>query len=159
MAQEIERKFLVEGEFKYDAIQSSHIVQGYLSSDPERSVRVRIRDNRGFLTIKGKSSESGASRFEWEQEIDEQDARKLLEICEPGVIDKTRYIVPWAGHNFEVDEFYGDNQGLTLAEVELHDENEHFEKPDWLGSEVTGNKRYYNAMLKQHPYSQWKDKN
>lgn len=158
MAQEIERKFLVDGEFKYDAIQSSHIVQGYLNSDPERSVRIRIRDTRGYLTIKGIPNESGTSRYEWEKEIDVEEAKKLLEICEDGIIDKTRYIVPWGTHNFEVDEFYGDNEGLLMAEVELSKEDEVFEKPDWLGKEVTGDRRYYNAMLKKNPYSTWKKK-
>lgn len=157
MAREIERKFLVTGQFKYDAIQSSRIIQGYLNSDPERSVRVRMRDGKGYLTIKGVSNEKGTSRFEWENEIGEQDAKQLLEICEPGIIDKTRYIVPWDDHNFEVDVFYGENEGLILAEVELEAEDEDFEKPDWLGKEVTGDKRYYNAMLKQHPFAEWKE--
>ncbi len=157
MAREIERKFLVTGQFKYDAIQSSRIIQGYLNSDPERSVRVRMRDGKGYLTIKGVSNEKGTSRYEWENEISEEDAKQLLEICEPGIIDKTRYIVPWDDHNFEVDVFYGENEGLILAEVELKAEDEDFEKPDWLGKEVTGDKRYYNAMLKKHPYTEWKE--
>ncbi|MFP4470804.1 MAG: CYTH domain-containing protein [Bacteroidota bacterium] len=158
MSKEIERKFLVTGEFKNKAVQSSRIIQGYLNSDPERAVRVRIRDSEGYLTIKGMSNESGTSRYEWEKQIDVEEARKLLEICEPGVIDKTRYIVPWVNHTFEVDEFYGENAGLILAEVELKDEHEDFEKPDWVGKEVTGDKRFYNVMLKKHPYAEWEEK-
>ncbi len=152
---EIERKFRVKGEFKRDVHEQFRITQGYLSSVPERTVRVRIKGEKAFLTIKGSSSASGASRFEWEKEIPVSEARELLEICEPGIIDKTRFLVDFKGHVFEVDEFYGDNEGLILAEVELKSEDETFEKPVWLGEEVTGDKKYYNAMLKQNPFKNW----
>jgi adenylate cyclase len=159
MAQEIERKFLVKNEdFKKEASKVTRIVQGYLSSVPERTVRVRIKGDKGYLTIKGIGNQSGASRFEWEKEIPKEEAEKLLEICEPGIIDKSRYVVPVGKHLFEVDEFYGENEGLVLAEVELGSEDEAFEKPDWLGEEVTGDVRYYNSMLMKNPYRQWKDK-
>ena len=152
---EIERKFLVKGSFREQATQSFRITQGYLNSHPERSVRIRIKGDKGCLTIKGIGDESGVKRMEWEREIDLEDAQTLLKICEPGVIDKTRYIVPAGQHAFEVDEFYGDNEGLVLAEVELEREDEAFEKPDWLGKEVTGDEQYYNARLKQKPYKTW----
>lgn len=155
MAQEIERKFLVRGEFKSQAFQAERIIQGYLSSQPERTVRVRIRGDRGFLTIKGKSSENGLSRYEWEKEIPLAEALELMSLTEPGRIDKTRYLVRKGEHIFEVDEFYGENEGLILAEIELKDENEVFEKPEWLGTEVTGDLRYYNAMLTGHPFTTW----
>lgn len=155
MPQEIERKFLVKGEFKSQANRSVRIIQGYLSSVPERTVRVRVKENKGYLTIKGKADETGVSRYEWEKEIPEAEARELLQLSEPGMIDKTRYLVPVGKHIFEVDEFYGDNAGLVVAEVELSDENEAFQKPDWLGEEVTGDLRYYNAMLTRNPYKNW----
>ena len=155
MGQEIERKFLVRGEFKSSAKKAMRISQGYLSSVPERTVRVRVRDNQGFITVKGKSDIRGVSRFEWEKEISVDDALALLGLCEPGVIDKTRYLVDYAGHTFEVDEFYGDNEGLVMAEIELSCEDEAFEKPDWLGDEVTGDSRYYNAALTKKPYKNW----
>ncbi len=154
--QEIERKFLVTGDFKKHATKQTKIVQGFLSTVPERTVRVRIKGDRGFLTVKGIGNQSGASRFEWEKEISVEDAQDLLAICEPGVIDKTRFIVP-AGNGlvFEVDEFYGTNEGLTVAEIELPSEDTPFEKPDWLGEEVTGDVRYYNSMLMKNPYKEW----
>ncbi len=156
MAQEIERKFLVKGDFKPFVTKQTRIIQGYLSSVPERTVRVRIKGDKGFLTIKGIGNESGASRYEWEKEISVEDAKALLQICEPGVIDKTRYIVPEkSGLKFEVDEFYGDNEGLTLAEIELPSEDHPFEKPDWLGEEVTGDVRYFNSMLMKNPFKKW----
>ncbi len=155
MGQEIERKFLVRGEFKSSARKALRISQGYLSSVPERTVRVRVRDNQGFITVKGKSDIRGVSRFEWEKEISVDDALALLGLCEPGVIDKTRYLVDYAGHTFEVDEFHGDNEGLVMAEIELSCEDEAFEKPDWLGDEVTGDSRYYNAALTKKPYINW----
>ncbi len=158
MAQEIERNFLVKKDrFKNEAVKATRIVQGYLSSAPERTVRVRIRGDKGFLTVKGIGNETGASRFEWEIEIPKEDAEKLLRICEPGIIDKTRYLVKIGEHVFEVDEFYGENEGLVLAEVELKAENEAFEKPAWLGEEVTGDVRYYNSMLMKNPYRRWKE--
>lgn len=156
MAQEIEKKFLVAGEFKESAKKATHITQGYLSSVPERTVRVRVKGEKGYITVKGIGNDSGASRFEWEKEIPVEDVRDLLKICEPGVIDKTRYLVDCDGHTFEVDEFYGDNEGLVVAEVELGDENEAFTRPSWLGEEVTGDKKYYNSMLMKNPYKNWK---
>ena len=158
MGQEIERKFLVKNDsFKNQAVKATRITQGYLSSVPERTVRVRIKGEKGFITIKGIGNESGASRFEWEKEIPVEDVKELLKICEPGIIDKTRYIVPVGNHKFEVDEFYGDNEGLVVAEVELSSEEEEFEKPDWLGEEVTGDVKYFNSMLMKNPYKNWKD--
>lgn len=155
MANEIERKFLVVGEFKHLAHKETRITQGYLCSVPERTVRVRTKGDRGFITIKGIGNASGASRYEWEKEIPESEAMELLQLCEPGVIDKTRYQVKAGPHTYEVDEFYGENQGLTVAEVELSDENEAFEKPEWLGEEVTGVVKYYNSMLMKHPFTKW----
>lgn len=156
MAQEIEKKFLVKSEdFKSVASKSTRITQGYLSSIPERTVRVRTKGDRGFITIKGIGSASGASRYEWEKEIPASEVEELLKICEPGVIDKTRYEVKAGNHTFEVDEFYGENQGLTVAEVELASEDEGFQKPDWLGAEVTGDTKYYNSMLMKHPFTKW----
>jgi len=155
MAQEIERKFLVNGDFKPFSHKQTRITQGYLSSVPERTVRVRVKGDKGFITIKGIGSASGASRYEWEKEIPVQEVEELLNLCEPGVIDKTRYLVKAGEHTFEVDEFYGENQGLVVAEVELSAEDESFEKPVWLGEEVTGDARYFNSMLMKNPYSKW----
>jgi adenylate cyclase len=156
MAQEIERKFLVKGDYKPYVIKEAKIIQGFLSSVPERTVRVRITGEKGFLTIKGIGNASGVSRFEWEKEITVEDAKSLLDLCETGIIDKTRFIVPeQSGLKFEVDEFYGDNKGLTVAEIELPSEDHPFEKPEWLGEEVTGDTRYYNAMLIRNPYKNW----
>jgi adenylate cyclase len=155
MANEIERKFLVKGEFKNLASKETRIVQGYLSSVPERTVRVRIKGDKGFITIKGIGSASGATRYEWEKEIPTSEVEELLKICEPGVIDKTRYLVKVGNHTFEVDEFYGENQGLTVAEIELNSESEDFVKPEWLGDEVTGDTKYYNSMLMKNPFTKW----
>ena len=155
MAQEIERKFLVSGEFKSLATKALTIKQGYLCANAGRTVRVRVRDNQGFLTIKGRSDASGLSRFEWEKEISAQDAESLLLLCEPGIVDKTRYLVDFAGHTFEVDEFHGENQGLVMAELELVSEDEPYQRPEWLGEEVTGDRRYYNAYLSKHPFTTW----
>ena len=132
------------------------ITQGYLSSAPERTVRVRIKGDKGFITIKGIGSDSGASRFEWEKGISVKDAKELFKICEPGIIDKTRYNVKSGKYIFEVDEFYGANNGLIVAEVELSSENEKFYKPEWLGEEVTGDVKYFNSMLMKNPYKTWK---
>lgn len=156
MAQEIERKFLVRGEFREFACRVIRLIQGYLSSVPSRIVRVRICNEQAFLTIKGKSSENGLVRYEWEKEISVKEAQELLQLCEPGVVEKTRYLVPFGNHHFEVDEFHGRNEGLILAEVELTSEQEKVEYPEWLGKEVTGDIRYYNAMLSKHPFSEWK---
>lgn len=156
MAQEIEKKFLEAGDFRQSVRKATRITQGYLSSVPERTVRVRVKGDKGYITIKGIGSESGASRFEWEKEIPVEEVMELLKICEPGVIDKTRYLVDVGSHTFEVDEFYGDNEGLTVAEVELGSEDEAFERPQWLGQEVTGDMKYYNSMLIKNPYKNWK---
>lgn len=153
---ETERKFLVTGEFKSQASKSYRIIQGYLCSVPERTVRVRIMDTSAFLTIKGKSNLSGLSRFEWEKEIPVDEAQELMKICEPGIIEKKRYEVVYRGQCFEVDEFFGENEGLILAEIELENEEQTVLKPDWLGEEVTGKPEYYNAMLRKNPYRSWK---
>ena len=155
MALEIERKFLVAEGFKPSATIFFRIRQGYLNSSPERTVRVRIKGDKGYLTIKGLSSESGAIRYEWEKEIPVSEAAELLRLCEPGIIDKTRYLIEADSHTFEVDEFHGDNEGLIIAEIELSSESETFTKPAWLGAEVTGDARYYNSMLMKHPYKNW----
>lgn len=149
MATEIEKKFLVKGDFKLQAISESRIMQGYLSSVPERTVRIRVKKEKGYITIKGATNETGASRYEWEKEIPKNEALELMKLCEPGIIDKTRFLVPVGKHVYEVDEFYGHNKGLILAEIELSNEHENFEKPDWLGEEVTGNYKYYNSYLKK----------
>jgi len=154
---EIERKFLVKSDnFKAVAFAKNQIAQGYLNSHPERTVRIRIKGESGFLTIKGKGNESGVSRLEWETEIPLTEAKSLIKLCENGVIDKIRYEVKAGNHIFEVDEFFGDNEGLVVAEIELQSEDEGFEKPEWLGQEVTNDERYYNAFLSNHPYTTWK---
>lgn len=154
---EIERKFLVNSNtFKKDAFKETRIIQGFLNTHKERTVRVRLKGNQGFLTVKGQSSDDGLTRFEWETEITETDAKNLLNLCESGVIDKIRYEVQLKNHIFEIDEFFGDNQGLIIAEVELNSEKETFEKPSWLGKEVTGNIKYYNSQLSKNPYCNWK---
>ena len=153
---EIERKFLVTStEFLSESKKSSRIVQGYLNSNPERTVRIRIKGTQGFITIKGKGNESGTTRFEWEKEIEVSEAEQLLLLCEDGVIDKVRYEIPFGKHLYEVDVFEGDNKGLIIAEIELENENESFEKPNWLGEEVTGDDRYYNASLSVSSYKNW----
>jgi adenylate cyclase len=156
MAIEIERKFLVTGDFRNDIIESVPIRQGYLSSDSERTVRVRIKGSRGFLTIKGKTDASGAGRSEWEWEIGNDEAEDLLKLCEPGIITKIRHIIPVGKHTFEVDEFLGENSGLIVTEVELTTFEETFEKPSWLGPEITNDKRYYNSWLSKNPFCNWK---
>lgn len=152
---EIERKFLVKGDFMPFVSSSFDIAQGYLSSLPERTVRVRVKGDNGYLTIKGASSADGLTRFEWEKEISKAEALLLLPLCESGVISKTRYLIPIEGYTYEVDVFYGDNDGLVIAEIELNSENDSFIKPEWLGEEVTGIEQYYNAALSRHPYKQW----
>ena len=152
---EIERKFLVAGEFRQFATAEYRICQGYLSSDPQRTVRVRIKGDKGFLTIKGVGSTDGLSRFEWEKEIAVNEAEMLLKLCLPGTIKKTRYIVPFGGLTFEVDVFGGENEGLTMAEVEIDRPDRPVQLPDWIGQEVTGDKRYYNSYLSQWPFSKW----
>jgi CYTH domain-containing protein len=154
--QEIERKFLVHSlGFIAEASLSQKIAQGYLNSTPERTVRIRIKDEKGFITIKGKGNESGTTRFEWEKEIDLYEAEALLKLCETGVIDKTRYLIKKGNHTFEVDIFEGKNKGLIIAEIELSEANEMFQKPNWLGEEVTGDERYYNAYLSKKPFTTW----
>ena len=157
MALEIERKFLVlDTSFKHEAFSSSHIRQGYICSGHGRTVRIRIRDTRAYITIKGPSLNGGLSRYEFEQEIPFADAEDLMLLCEPGIIDKTRWLVTSGRHTFEVDEFHGDNDGLVIAEVELGSEDEAFQKPAFIGQEVTGDRRYYNSHLRMHPYCLWK---
>lgn len=157
MAQEIEKKFLVKSDaFKKEAFKETRITQGYLSSVPEHTVRVRVKGEKGFITVKGIGNETGASRFEWEKEIPASEVQELLKICEPGVIDKTRYLVKNGEYAWEVDEFYGDNEGLVVAEIELPAEDAKFDVPEWIGDEVTGDKRFYNSMLMKNPYKNWK---
>lgn len=154
---EIERKFLIKNDaFKKVAFQQKIIKQGYLNSDKNRTVRIRISDNQGFIAIKGASNESGITRFEWEKEISIEEATQLLALCEPTIIEKTRFLVKNGLHIFEVDEFDGENKGLFIAEIELNFETESFEKPFWLGKEVTGNSKYYNSYLSKFPFSTWK---
>ena len=156
MAVEIERKFLVEGtEYRRMAYSSDRIVQGYICRQDGNSVRVRIRDGRGYLTIKGPSLDGGLSRYEWEREISLSEAEDLLLLCRDAKIDKRRYLVKCGNHTYEVDEFYGDNEGLVVAEIELSDKDELFERPSFLGREVTGEARYYNGHLTRFPYKDW----
>ena len=157
---ETERKFLVKDHrFKELAVKSFRIKQGYIAHDGGNTVRVRIRDHQGFLTIKGPSLD-GISRYEWEREIPLADAEELLLLCHGGAIDKTRYLVPEgdassATRFFEVDVFYGDNEGLVMAEIELEHPDQPFHRPEWLGQEVTGDRRYYNSYLLRNPYKNW----
>ncbi len=153
---EIERKFLVKNEtYKSESIKKQLITQGYLSSDPKRSVRIRICEQNAYITIKGQTSESGTSRYEWEKEINIEDAKQLMLLCREGVVTKIRHLIPFKNHTFEVDEFLKDNSGLVIAEIELSNENEDFERPIWLGKEVTGIKKYYNSQLSQNAYVNW----
>lgn len=156
MHYEIERKFLVrDAAFKRLSVKTYRIRQGYIAHDGGNTVRVRIRDGQGFLTIKGPSRD-GVSRYEWEREIPLSDAEELFLLCRGGAIDKTRHLVPaGTGKYFEVDEFYGDNEGLVMAEIELDSPDQPFERPAWLGEEVTGDPRYYNSYLLHHPYKHW----
>ena len=157
MPLEIERKFLVVGDYKSLSASHSRIMQGYICSGRGRTVRVRLRDDKGYLTIKGPSLNGGLSRYEFEKEITKDEALSLMRLCEPGIIDKTRWLVPVGSHTYEVDEFYGDNQGLVMAEVELGSEDEAYEKPDFIGREVTGDKRFYNSHLLVNPFCKWRD--
>ena len=152
---EIERKFLVKDDcYKGQAVESHRIRQGYIAHDSGRSVRVRIRDGRGILTVKGPFIGLG-SLPEWEKELSLQEAEDLFQLCKPGCVDKTRWIIPAGNRSFEVDEFHGENEGLVMAEIELGSEDEAFEKPSWLGQEVTGDKRYYNSYLARNPFKTW----
>lgn len=155
MAQEIERKFLVTGDYKSKAYGCHHISQGYISSDNGRIVRVRISDDKAYLTIKGPSLDGGLSRFEWEMEIPVEDAGQLMQLCEGGQLTKNRYLVRSGKHVFEVDEFLGDNEGLVVAEVELNSIDDEYVDPGFIGKEVTGDRRYYNAQLMKVPYNKW----
>lgn len=156
MALEIERKFLVtDDSYKTMAFHSDRIAQGYLCREGGNSARVRVRGDKGYLTIKGPSMDGGLSRFEWEKEIPESEAWELLKLCHGGIIDKTRHLVKCGNHTFEVDEFHGDNDGLVVAEVELENADETFERPPFLGKEVTGYKRYYNSSLTRFPFKCW----
>jgi len=149
MQTEIERKFLVNSDaYKTESNTSYDIRQGFLNRDPYRTVRVRIKDKKGFLTVKGMSSQDGLSRLEWEKEIDLQEAQNLLQLCEAPIIHKTRFEVSLGNHIFEIDEFHGKHDGLIIAEIELQNKDDDFKKPNWLGKEVTGNKAYYNSQLK-----------
>ena len=156
MAQEIERKFLVlDDSFKHEAFSKSHIQQGYICSERGRTVRIRIKDNRAYLTIKGPSENGGLTRYEFEREIPLEDGQQMMQLCEPGIIDKTRWLVKSGNHTFEVDEFFGDNEGLVVAEVELSYEDEPYKKPHFIGKEVTGDRRYYNSQLRLCPFQKW----
>lgn len=156
MSQEIERKFLVaDDSYRRLAYKKSRIEQGYICSTRGKTVRIRIRDDKGYITIKGPSNASGTSRYEWEQEISLGDAEELMALCEPGRIEKVRYLVDFANHTFEVDEFHGENEGLIVAEVELESETEQVEFPSFIGEEVTGQTKYYNSFLMKQPYTMW----
>ncbi|TYB74073.1 CYTH domain-containing protein [Bizionia saleffrena] len=153
---EIERKFLVNSlAYKAEAFKETQIIQGFLNTHKERTVRVRLKGDVGFITVKGTSSSNGLSRFEWEKEISKPDAESLLQLCEDGVISKVRYEVNVGNHIYEIDEFSGANSGLVIAEVELNSETESFTKPEWLGAEVTGDIKYYNSQLSNHPFCNW----
>ena len=153
---EIERKFLVKSS-AYEVYSTSkiRIVQGFLNTHPERTVRVRIKGDKGYLTIKGKGNSSGTTRFEWEKEISTEEATALIDLCEPGILEKIRYEVPIGRHLYEVDEFLGENKGLVIAEIELKDEQEDYIVPDWIGKEVTGEVKYYNSQLSKNPFVTW----
>src|SRR5690606_15356049 len=156
MTIEIERKFLVNSDaYKKEAFTKTKIAQGYLNKHPDRSVRIRIKADQAFITVKGAANASGTSRFEWEKEIDLEEGKSLLLLCEKPIIDKYRYEVKSGNHLFEVDEFLDDNLGLVVAEVELNSEDEVYLKPHWLGEEVTGDPRYYNSQLSIIPFSKW----
>lgn len=156
---EIERKFLVRSDvYKNSATSQLRMVQGFLNTHPERTVRVRIMGNTALLTVKGAGNTSGTTRFEWETEIPVAEATNLIDLCEPIILEKVRFVVPVGKHFFEVDEFLGENKGLVIAEIELQHEDEPFEKPPWLGEEITGNIRYYNSQLSLKPYNQWNKK-
>lgn len=157
---EIERKFLVESNaFKVDSTLDIKIIQGFLNTHPERTVRVRLKGEEAFLTVKGIGNDSGTTRFEWETQITPSEAINLIDLCEPGILEKVRYHVPVGEHVYEVDEFLRENKGLIVAEIELQHEDEVFEKPDWLGEEVTGDVKYYNSQLSKYPYKSWKNPN
>jgi adenylate cyclase len=156
MSLEIERKFLIKNlDFKTESFEKKYLKQGYLNADKNRTVRIRIADEKAFITIKGKSNKAGTTRFEWEKEIPFSEAEELLLLCEPSIIEKYRYLIKKGTHTFEVDVFLGDNLGLLVAEIELNSENETFEKPTWLGNEVTGELKYYNSSISKLPFKNW----
>ena len=155
MAYEIERKFLVKGEFKHLSSSSTYIVQGYLYSSPQKSVRIRIKGDKGFITVKSNVADTEITRNEWEYEIPASDAHEMLKLCSKNIVEKTRYIVNYKNMVLEIDEFYGDNEGLLLAEIELTYETQRFDKPDFLGEEVTTDTRYFNSELAKKPYKNW----
>ena len=155
MPQEIERKFLVKGDYKKHVVKSLTIKQGYISTVHGITVRVRLKDKKGYLTIKGGTGESGISRYEWEKEIAFEEADELLRLCDSGIIDKTRHLIPADSFIWEVDEFHGENEGLVMAEIELKSESDTFSVPDWLGPEVTGDLRYYNSYIAKNPFTRW----
>lgn len=156
MPLEIERKFLVLNDsYKRESFGHSHIQQGYICSDEGRTVRVRIRDERAYITIKGPTLEGGLPCYEFEKEITFEEGKQLMRLCEPGIIDKIRWLVKSGKHTFEVDEFFGDNEGLVMAEVELSTVNESVVIPDFIGEEVTGDPRYFNSQLRTRPYKTW----
>ena len=156
MAVEIERKFLVKNNsFKQESFAEKSMKQGYLNSNKNRTVRIRITDDKAFITVKGNSNYTGVSRFEWEKEIDKLEAEELLLLCETTIIEKNRFYVKSHQHVYEIDEFFGDNYGLIIAEVELKNEDEAYTKPLWLGEEVTGRKKYYNSKLSKNPFKDW----
>ena len=152
MGVEIERKFKVKEHFRPTGV-GIEMAQGYLSRDPRRTVRIRIAGIQGFLTIKGETC--GATRSEYEYEIPAEEARELLALCDTPLVEKTRYVEMFCGKRWEVDIFHGANEGLQVAEIELAAEAEEFALPEWVGDEVTGERRYYNAALIAHPYSAW----
>ena len=156
MSLEIERKFLVKNlDFKLESFEKKYIKQGYLNTDKNRTVRIRVSNTKAFITIKGKSNKMGTTRFEWEKEIALSEAEELLLLCEPSIIEKHRYFIKKGIHTFEVDEFLGDNLGLIVAEIELNFENETFDKPNWLAKEVTGVLKYYNSSISKLPFKNW----
>lgn len=153
MMTEIERKYLVKGDFKSRARACVEMKQGYICADPGRSVRVRICGDAAYLTIKGPAV--GISRFEWERQIPVEEGEALMKLCHTGIVLKTRYIIDYDGHIWEVDEFHGDNEGLVVAEIELKEENEKFALPQWISKEVTSDPRYLNTNLAANPYKNW----
>jgi CYTH domain-containing protein len=147
MATEIERKFLVKGEFRHLSVRQSRINQAYISIDADKTIRIRIADDKAYITFKGRIAGKSIARSEWEFIIPVKDAEEMKALCRPGQIEKTRYYIPSGNHTYEVDVFHGKNEGLVIAEIELSSEDEPFDKPEWLGEEVTGNPAYYNANL------------
>ena len=156
---EIERKFLVSNDsFISKSFKKNYIKQGFLNTNKNRTVRIRITDNTGYITIKGITNKSGMSRFEWEKKIPLPEAENLLSLSEDIPIEKHRYLIKNKEFTFEVDVFLGENKGLIIAEIELTSENDSFNKPNWLGEEVTGDIKYYNSTLSKNPYSKWTKK-